>query len=511
MSNMKININILFKALILVAITGLGTIAFDVKLAGTIDNSLFAPSSITVSNDKITVLEPFSRQIKIFSTNGVIERQVNFTGEANSLTEVTNLLYLYCDREKRQITAIDFTQIEEYDFFFNSYTFKNPVDIVKSDDHLYILDAGTNKIVKFSLSGEFQGTIQLLDMKNEPPNFASSFTIDPATNNFYIFDQITSKVWIINSKSEFQKSFGSFGASEGQITRGGDILFSPAGAVFVADRYQNKIVVYDPNGNFMGNIDLIDGSRINFNIPSGLAIDENGLLYVVSTEGANIKAFYLTDFVTSTNSIMAIQVYPNPSDTIGVTDVKLVASTETTADTEPVLGFDFQLFFQETTESDDAVLEVSAVKPEVVFDTITTDLTFTSEWLINDTLDNDSYYEWRTRLRFKDSTGQWSAMRNFKTTTLPYEFRLDQNYPNPFNPTTTISFSIPDQQQVKLEVFNLLGQKIIDLNDKVLPAGNHFINWDGTNKSGASVATGIYFYRISTEEFVQSKKMVLIK
>ena len=93
----------------------------------------------------------------------------------------------------------------------------------------------------------------------------------------------------------------------------------------------------------------------------------------------------------------------------------------------------------------------------------------------------------------------------------PTEYTLNQNYPNPFNPTTTISFNLPVSGKVRLEVFNLLGQKVKVLQDGQLSAGNHALEWDATDDYGRTVATGVYFYRLTTEEFTQTKKMMLLK
>jgi len=94
---------------------------------------------------------------------------------------------------------------------------------------------------------------------------------------------------------------------------------------------------------------------------------------------------------------------------------------------------------------------------------------------------------------------------------LPEGFRLYQNRPNPFNPVTEISFSIPGSSPVRLSVFNILGQEIRTLVDKVLPAGNHTVFWDGKDSNGHPVSSGIYFYRLGAESFSARKKMILLK
>jgi hypothetical protein len=91
-------------------------------------------------------------------------------------------------------------------------------------------------------------------------------------------------------------------------------------------------------------------------------------------------------------------------------------------------------------------------------------------------------------------------------TGLPDEFYVAQNYPNPFNARTSISFSVPQQSDVKIEVFNLLGQKTATLAEGLFPAGNHTVTWDASD-----VASGVYYYRISAGDFSAIKMMTLLK
>lgn len=98
------------------------------------------------------------------------------------------------------------------------------------------------------------------------------------------------------------------------------------------------------------------------------------------------------------------------------------------------------------------------------------------------------------------------------TVSLPSDFKLYQNYPNPFNPTTTISWQLPVASQVELTIYNLLGQKIRTLVDGRQPAGFHQVEWDGRDDAGRQVASGVYFYRLTTVDgFRQSRKMLLLK
>lgn len=94
---------------------------------------------------------------------------------------------------------------------------------------------------------------------------------------------------------------------------------------------------------------------------------------------------------------------------------------------------------------------------------------------------------------------------------LPVAYHLSQNYPNPFNPSTSIAFSLPKRTQVSLEVYNVMGQLVGTPADGEYPAGEHVVEWDGRDSEGNPVATGVYLYRLTTSDFVQTRKMVLVK
>jgi photosystem II stability/assembly factor-like uncharacterized protein len=94
---------------------------------------------------------------------------------------------------------------------------------------------------------------------------------------------------------------------------------------------------------------------------------------------------------------------------------------------------------------------------------------------------------------------------------LPMEYSLEQNYPNPFNPTTTIKYSIPNDGLVKLKVYDLLGREVKELLNSNQIAGYYTIEWDGTNNNGIKAASGVYFYKLESEGYKKSLKMILMK
>ncbi|MEJ2635580.1 MAG: FlgD immunoglobulin-like domain containing protein, partial [Calditrichia bacterium] len=103
-------------------------------------------------------------------------------------------------------------------------------------------------------------------------------------------------------------------------------------------------------------------------------------------------------------------------------------------------------------------------------------------------------------------TPQWT-----NADTLPHTFQLYQNYPNPFNLVTNIQFYLIRAARVKLEIYNVLGQKVRTLMNGEMEAGEHRLQWDGRNDAGNTQGSGIYFFRISIGDFVKTRKMILLR
>jgi hypothetical protein len=94
---------------------------------------------------------------------------------------------------------------------------------------------------------------------------------------------------------------------------------------------------------------------------------------------------------------------------------------------------------------------------------------------------------------------------------IPTQYYLYQNFPNPFNPNTEIKFDLPEAVKVQLSVFNILGQHVTTLVNEVRPAGAYRVIWDSKNAGGSSVASGVYVYQLKAGNFIDAKKMVLIR
>ena len=94
---------------------------------------------------------------------------------------------------------------------------------------------------------------------------------------------------------------------------------------------------------------------------------------------------------------------------------------------------------------------------------------------------------------------------------IPSGYSLEHNYPNPWNARTTISYSLPQQSNISLVIYNVQGKEVTRWDEGNIPEGYYSKIWNGTNKFGVSVGSGVYLYRLVAGEFVETRKMILIK
>ncbi|MBN4081089.1 T9SS type A sorting domain-containing protein [Caldithrix abyssi] len=94
---------------------------------------------------------------------------------------------------------------------------------------------------------------------------------------------------------------------------------------------------------------------------------------------------------------------------------------------------------------------------------------------------------------------------------IPSEFALHPNYPNPFNPITTIKFDLPEKSQVKIFIYDIQGRGVRQLVNRTEDTGYKSIQWDATDNHGRPVSAGVYLYQIHAGDFIQVRKMVLMK
>lgn len=135
-------------------------------------------------------------------------------------------------------------------------------------------------------------------------------------------------------------------------------------------------------------------------------------------------------------------------------------------------------------------------------------------WADDVDLDGDidvlSASQWDHKVMWYESNlNDMTGVENLEA--VPVLFSLHQNYPNPFNPSTIINYSLPSASQVELRIYNTLGQEIRTLVNSTQPIGSHQAIWDGRDNSGNFVTSGVYFYRIQAGDFLETRRLLLLR
>ncbi|MFZ1288954.1 MAG: CotH kinase family protein [Melioribacteraceae bacterium] len=274
----------------------------------------------------------------------------------------------------------------------------------------------------------------------------------------------------------------------------------------------NELVDLKANFQKKSNFKEIVINEINYNSNTNFDTEDWIEIYNNSNEEIDISGWIFSDEIDTNQFII-------PQNTIMLPEEYLIISSDTNdlltfhSDANNFIGnFNFNLsnggelirLFNKEMEIIDSV-RYDDENPWVT----NPDGTGSTLELKNPNLDNGYFTNWGS------STGNGTPGKensNFVVTSvdeikeLPSKFELYQNYPNPFNPSTKIRFSLPQRSEVSLEIFNVIGEKVDELLNSTLNAGIHEIDFINTNLS-----SGIYFYKIKSANFVQIKKMILLK
>ena len=122
---------------------------------------------------------------------------------------------------------------------------------------------------------------------------------------------------------------------------------------------------------------------------------------------------------------------------------------------------------------------------------------------------SDTTDVWVDNFELKPST---TGVKMENENALPQHTQLGRNYPNPFNPETSIPYPLTEASRVKLAVYNLLGQNVITRVDELQDTGYHTVSWNGNDKNGHPMASGIYFYNLKTDNnSIETKKFILTR
>ncbi len=495
-----------FFALSIPAVLSVGTSARAAQpiWVGSIDEGLSAPMSLAVDADRIGILEPFARQVVVFSTEGYEQRRLDIDASARALAPISASTYVFCDRESGSVRSVDVTTGGMATFVAAA---GDPIDLEVGGGRCWILDA-QGRVLITDLAGAVQGQFSTIGPDGVVMKGPSSLTRDSATGRIHVLDQATSRVSTYDSEGGLVGGFGSFGADPGQVTRGGEIACDADGWVYVCDRYQGRVAVFDSDGVFSCFIDPLDLGHARLALPTGVEVDANGLVYVASTESRRIQLFWVDKQASPGQLPPAYAVHPADHADIGCDDLRLVASIAVPAEGPRPTGTDFRLFLGADTTV--PIAGATNVTP-IDGDGGAGAATVTAEWRPEIECASGTSHAWQVRSRIAGEAGAWSPLRWFVTREPAIVFGLGQNYPNPCGLRTVIPFRVPIGGEARLQIFDVQGRVVWGQHLVDLPGGLNEVTWNGRNGAGETVASGVYFYRLDANGEAAIRKLILVR
>jgi len=149
----------------------------------------------------------------------------------------------------------------------------------------------------------------------------------------------------------------------------------------------------------------------------------------------------------------------------------------------------------------------------LIFIFLNVSFTFSQTYYLNVNLKNGAKVAYKVanidKINFSDIASGFEDIQKY--THIVKSFKLMQNYPNPFNPSTTIHYEIPKAGEIEISIFNMNGRLIKNIVNQNQQAGTHKVVWNGINKTGNKVSSGLYIYTVRFEDTISSKKMILLK
>lgn len=234
---------------------------------------------------------------------------------------------------------------------------------------------------------------------------------------------------------------------------------------------------------------------------SNTVADYSGLTDTLKVIGPikDITKFYWRVFAQSNNGYEYVSPIFNFSTIINIDNIPklLKPSNGTTGVAQP-------LTFKWSKVPDTGTYEFQIATDSLCHQTVLDRIVRDDTVIVIDSLVTNKKYYWRVKKISSDL--YWSKAFSFTTEAAPIEFKLEQNYPNPFNGTTKFIYSLSNKSKINVQLFNVLGETVATLLDSEIEPGTYFLTVDS-----ARLSSGIYFYQMKAGDFVQTKKMILLR
>jgi len=371
---------------VVMTLTIFSSLAFgqNVTYVSSIDSDLYAPTYLELYDGGLAVLETYTSELKEFSPDGVISQKVHFQSKASALVRIADQQYLISVSDQKKIILVDIINGEQSDFLSEDDGLRNPIDLLFENGNIYVLDAGHQSILKFNNNGFSLGNIRLEDESQQPLNSITSFDYNPGLHQFYLLDQVKSIVHIISSDGSYLGLFGSFGVNDGEFTRGGEIKLSPSGHVLVSDRYQGQVTIFDHTGKYVEHITGNEIDARSLSIPTGIDVDENGVVYISSSMRPGIDIYHVNFEALGKKLVVTGQYFPDDLAELKPDEIQLIAYAQGENINNNITGFYFELF--DAPGLNTLIENSEVVPPEIINDSFPNNELVTGTWVPKDIL-----------------------------------------------------------------------------------------------------------------------------
>ena len=468
----------------------------------------------------------------IFSLVGVLLGQTaeqlpipvnfNFTGDILSWDIVPNAVGY-------TVAIFDFPADQVLDFDVTENEFKIPDLFLKEfvrfefkaiGDNIHYLDSEWSISFQYSSEGQlpfpmnlkFVGDIFSWNMVNKAIGYNVIININGETTE-WIFNGITENSLKIPNSNSFKNGISLRVQTNGDNIDYFDsewsyqIYWQPQKIKLATPtnlKLDDDILSWDEVENAIGyTIDVrtdltmiinIDVPENSFNIPDIYA----GATFAVVARGDNIN--YIDSDWSETIGSFLLKL-PTP------TNLKLTNNILTWDYVETISGIRVSTYIVDVRTPLDILIHIMVTENSFNIPEQYADAFFAVKAMGDNIYYSDS--EWSEQIQAAEEADEERLNENDKV--VSQKAGLLGNYPNPFNPTTSISFVLPNNSFVNLDVYNMKGQKVRSLAGGSFTAGQHSIVWNGRDDNGSAVSSGVYFYRITTNEYTETKKMIMIK
>jgi streptogramin lyase len=465
-----------------------------------LDLDLVAPTEVCATPSELAVLEGPAHHLRVFSPSGMIVAQVDVGEKPLGLVRLDDGTYLVGDRPGRRILRVD--PVSESVTTFSS-GFTGISGLVRDGNRILVLEPSPSRIIELDLAGNRTASTAL----QSPAVALHGLAVDTAGRRWISLDPTGARGLAFEYDGSVSAEFGGFGVEDGEISRTGSVACDAEGRVYVTDRYQGTLTVFEPNADLLCAVGALEFTGSPLVLPTDLQVENDGTVYVASSGSGSVHVLDLDLLGSSAVNSRAVPISPAADQVVSLHQPRLVATMEA-----PAIGSaDFSMEFELVVDATDAVV---ATSPAIAVASMVAEgptVRGESGWKVPIDLEAGTRYRWRVRLNRAELTGSWSGWASFRADDVPDRLEVLGNRPNPFNPRTEIFFRMPATDRVEIVIVDVRGRELRRMDLGVLEAGSHSALWNGDDSRGAEVSSGVYFYLVITGNESRTGKMVLVR